>query len=81
MHTLKYTDLAELPSVVDITTAARALGLSRTYAYQLAKNGEFPCKVLRIGNCYRVPTAALLHLLHADHAMCSGQEYQATADY
>jgi excisionase family DNA binding protein len=66
MQTLKYKDLAELPSVVGITTAARALGLSRTYAYQLAKNGQFPCKVIRIGTCYRVPTAALLALLDAD---------------
>lgn len=80
MHTLKYTDLAELPSVVDITTAARALGLSRTYAYQLAKNGEFPCKVLRIGTCYRVPTAALLRLLHPDHVTNDGQEDRPTRD-
>lgn len=63
MQPLKYTDLAELPTVVDITTAARTLGLSRTYAYQLAKRNEFPCKVIRIGTCYRVPTAALLTLL------------------
>lgn len=63
MQALKYKDLAELPSVVDITTAARALGLSRTYAYQLAKQDQFPCKVIRIGTCYRVPTAALLAIL------------------
>lgn len=66
MQSINYADLAELPSVVDIVTAARVLGLSRTYAYQLAKNDRFPCKVLRIGNCYRVPTAALLSLLGAD---------------
>ncbi|MFD0852367.1 helix-turn-helix domain-containing protein [Actinomadura adrarensis] len=63
MKTLKYTDLAELPSVLDLMTAARALGLSRSYAYELAKNNQFPCKVLRIGQCYRVPTSALLTLL------------------
>jgi excisionase family DNA binding protein len=66
MQTLKYSELADLPSVVDIITAARALGLSRTYAYQLAKSNEFPCRVIRVGNCYRVPTAALLALLGAD---------------
>ncbi|TDE22070.1 DNA-binding protein [Actinomadura sp. 6K520] len=66
MQPLKYVELAELPSVVGIVTAARALGLSRTYAYQLAKNDQFPCKVIRIGNCYRVPTAALLSLLDAE---------------
>ncbi|MBA9007309.1 helix-turn-helix domain-containing protein [Thermomonospora cellulosilytica] len=63
METLKLAELTELPSVVDIMTAARALGLSRTHAYDLAKRGEFPCKVLRIGTSYRVPTANLLTLL------------------
>lgn len=67
MQTLKNAELAELPTVVDIVTAARALGLSRTYAYQLAKQGQFPCcKILRIGTCYRVPTAALQALLSSD---------------
>ncbi|GGU09889.1 hypothetical protein GCM10010177_81050 [Actinomadura citrea] len=55
MRPLKSVELAELPAVVDITTAARALGLSRTYAYQLAKQDQFPCKILRIGTCCRVP--------------------------
>ncbi|MFF0521514.1 helix-turn-helix transcriptional regulator [Actinomadura nitritigenes] len=63
MQPMKYSDLADLPTVVDITTAARALGLSRTYAYHLAKHDNFPCKVIRIGTSYRVPAAALLDLL------------------
>lgn len=63
MQPMKLTELTELPSVVDIVTAARALGLSRTYAYDLAKRGEFPCEVIRIGTAYRVPTAHLLNLL------------------
>ncbi|WP_376766275.1 helix-turn-helix domain-containing protein [Actinomadura litoris] len=40
--------------------------MSRTYAYQLAKSNELPCRVFRVGNCYRVPTADLLALLGAD---------------
>ncbi|MEU5991205.1 hypothetical protein ABZ806_19735 [Spirillospora sp. NPDC047418] len=28
-----------------------------------AKQNQFPCKVIRIGICYRVPTAALLAVL------------------
>jgi predicted DNA-binding transcriptional regulator AlpA len=56
-------DLHRLPSVVDITTAGKALGLSRTRAYELAKRGEFPCRLIRIGESYRVPTAELLRLL------------------
>ncbi|MGI8333656.1 helix-turn-helix domain-containing protein [Actinomadura scrupuli] len=65
METLKFSDLTHLPSVVDIVTAARALGLSRSHAYDLAKRDVFPCRVVRIGHLYRVPTADLLQLLGA----------------
>ncbi|WP_460443879.1 hypothetical protein [Amycolatopsis cihanbeyliensis] len=44
-------------------TAGRALGLGRTLAYELAKKDEFPCRVLRLGNSYRVVTADLLRVL------------------
>jgi hypothetical protein len=63
METLKYTDLANLPSVVPLMTAARALGLGRTKAYELAQKDRFPCRVIRIGDKYTVPTADLLRLL------------------
>lgn len=68
MEPMKLTDLATLPTVIDVATAARALGLSRTYAYVLAKRGEFPCRIIRIGTGYRVPTAELLTLLGIDDA-------------
>ncbi|WP_024936261.1 helix-turn-helix domain-containing protein [Actinomadura welshii] len=60
---MRYEDLDALPTVVSIMTAARALGLSRTYAYELAKRGDFPCRIIRIGTTYRVPTAELRKLL------------------
>ncbi|GAA0543845.1 MULTISPECIES: helix-turn-helix domain-containing protein [Actinomadura] len=63
MQTMQCRDLDTLPTVVNITTAARALGLSRTYAYELAKRGDFPCRIIRIGTTYRVPTAELRKLL------------------
>ena len=50
-------------ATVDLMTAARALGLGRTKAYELAKQDRFPCRVIRIGDTYRVPTAGLLELL------------------
>jgi hypothetical protein len=50
-------------ATVDLMTAARALGLGRTKAYELARTGEFPCRVIRIGDTYRIPTAGLLELL------------------
>ena len=49
-------------ATVDLMTAARALGLGRTKAYDLARRQQFPCPVLRIGYTYRVP-AGLLELL------------------
>jgi hypothetical protein len=48
---------------VDVSTAARALGLGRSTAYELARRDEFPCPVLRVGSSYRVPTAGLLRVL------------------
>jgi hypothetical protein len=48
---------------VDLMTAARALGLGRTKAYDLARRQQFPCRVIRIGDTYRVPTPGLLELL------------------
>ncbi len=50
-------------ATVDLITASAALGLGRTKAYGLARTGRFPCRVIRIGQVYRVPTAGLLELL------------------
>ncbi|MER5612034.1 hypothetical protein OG345_19090 [Streptomyces sp. NBC_01220] len=56
-------DLLALPVAVDLETSNRALGLGRSKGYELAKRGAYPCKVLRLGNAYRVVTADLLILL------------------
>lgn len=56
-------EIAELPTVLDLMTAARALGIGRTTAYALARDGGFPCAVIRVGGAYRVPTAGLLAVL------------------
>ena len=50
-------------ATVDLMTAARALGMGRTKAYELARSDQFPCRVIRIGDTYRIPTAGLLELL------------------
>ncbi len=50
-------------ATVDLMTAARALGMGRTKAYELARRDQFPCRVIRIGDTYRIPTAGLLQLL------------------
>ena len=63
MTPLTIAELQALPASVDLLTAARALCLGRTKAYDLARRGEFPCAVFRVGDTYRVPTVALLELL------------------
>ena len=48
-----------------IETAGAILGIGRSKSYELAKDGEFPVKVLRIGRRYLVPIPALMALLEA----------------
>lgn len=41
----------------------KALGISRTLGYELIRRGEFPVRILRLGNRNRIPTAELRALL------------------
>lgn len=75
-------ELLGLPAVIDLDTANRALLIGRSTGYGLAKHGEYPVKVLRLGNAYRVVTADLLKLLglqrqqgDADHAEGDGEQH------
>lgn len=56
-------ELDALPAVVDVPTAARVLGLSRTAAYELIRVGGWPTPVFRLGRLIRIPTAPMLNLL------------------
>ena len=60
---LTRAELLALPVTIDVPTAARALGLGRSTAYELARRDEFPCRVLRVGSSYRIPTADLMRVL------------------
>jgi hypothetical protein len=44
----------------DIVTAGSVLGIGRTTAYRLARSGEFPVPLLKVGNRYLVAVAHLL---------------------
>ena len=76
---LTLAQLAALPASVSLLEAARALGIGRTSAYQLARDGQFPCPLIKVGVLYRVPTAGLLRLLglasptHPDRAAGPGE--------
>src|SRR5256885_16708528 len=57
-------ELLGLPAAVPLwPTAARALGIGRTKAHQLARAGQFPVPLLRLGAAYRVRTTDLWVLL------------------
>lgn len=56
-------DLATLPPTVDLMTAAKILGIGRSVAYALVREGRWPTPVVRAGRLIRVPTAPLLNLL------------------
>ncbi|MEW1655987.1 hypothetical protein [Streptomyces sp. NPDC093707] len=62
-HGMTREELLALPAAIDLNTGNRALGLGRSKGYALAKQGQYPCKVLRLGKAYRVVTADLLGLL------------------
>ena len=68
-------ELFALPVSVPLVVAARAFGLARTKAHELARAGDFPCRVIRVGQRYRVPRSALLAALgYADPATAAGAE-------
>ena len=56
-------DIAALPPMLDVTTTAALLGISRATAYRLAADNDLPVPVQRVGHSLRVPTAPLLALL------------------
>lgn len=62
-NTMSIAEALRLPVSVDLVTAGRAHGLGRTKSHELARAGEFPCPVLRLGNQYRVTRADLLRSL------------------
>jgi hypothetical protein len=60
---LTFPELFDLPTVVDLRTAARAVGISINTAYKLVHAQRFPCPVMRLGWRYQVSTAGLLKAL------------------
>ncbi len=54
------------PATVSPEKAAAALGISRSYAYELVRRDEFPVKVLKVGSKRRVVTASIVALLSGE---------------
>ncbi|GGW95566.1 integrase [Streptomyces chryseus] len=60
---LTRAEILALPAAIDLDTANRALAIGRSTGYALAKRDQYPCRVLRLGNAYRVITTDLLRIL------------------
>jgi hypothetical protein len=75
-------ELLALPVSVDLTTAGRAFGFGRTKSFVLAKAGEFPCRVICVGQqrTYRVPRSAIFEALGVSEAdLADSREPQTAA--
>lgn len=56
-------ELAALPPVLDVPTAAHILGIGRSLAYDLVRHGTWPTPVVRVGKLIKIPTQPLVKLL------------------
>src|SRR4051794_7529428 len=57
---------APLPPTLDVVAAADLLGIGRTVAYRLIREGRWPTHVVRVGRKIKVPTVPLLRFLGVD---------------
>ena len=64
---VRLDEVGALPVVLDAVTAGRMLGLGRTSAYRLLRQGAFPVPAHRAGKVWVVPTAGVLAHLGLDH--------------
>jgi hypothetical protein len=55
--------LAIEDTTVDLETGNRAFGIGRSLGYKLAREGRYPCRVIRAGSAYRVVTTDLRRAL------------------
>lgn len=57
-------EIRACPATIDVPFACSALGISKSWGYQLVAQGEFPARVIQIGSSRtRVVTASLISLL------------------
>ena len=54
-----------LGATTDVETAAEIIGIGRSKAYLLARDDEFPVRLLRIGRRILVPVPGILALIGA----------------
>jgi hypothetical protein len=52
VNALSDAEILAQPAAVDLVTAGRAFRIGRTKSHELARAGEFPVPLLRLGNRY-----------------------------
>ncbi|MGV9270265.1 helix-turn-helix domain-containing protein [Kitasatospora sp. NPDC003701] len=78
---LSFVEMFELPTVVDVRTAARALGVCPATVYRMLQRQAFPCPVLRVGGRYRIPTIELMRALGVDEHPVYSVEFSRPAEF
>ncbi|MFJ9555311.1 helix-turn-helix domain-containing protein [Nocardiopsis sp. NPDC101807] len=69
---VRLDEVGSLPVVLDVLTAGRMLGMGRTSAYRLLRQGSFPVPAHRVGTAWVVPTAGVLAHLGLPVSSTSG---------
>jgi 3-deoxy-D-arabino-heptulosonate 7-phosphate (DAHP) synthase class II len=77
---LTFAEAFDLPLSVDLRTAARAFAVCPATAYRLIHSGRFPCRVVRIGHQYRIPTASLMRALGIENLPVYEADVKAGAE-
>ncbi|GAA4559488.1 DNA-binding protein [Pseudonocardia xishanensis] len=72
MATPSLDEIREWGPTCGIPEAAKPLGISRSYAFELARLDTFPCRVLKVGRRYRVVTSSLVALLESGQQGSAG---------
>lgn len=57
------------PSFIGMPAAAEALGITESAAYQMVRNGTFPCPHTRMGRSLKVPVPPLMHYMNIPDAI------------
>lgn len=71
---LSRSELLALPPTVPLwPTAAAVVGVGRSTAYEMARTGEWPTRLLRLGRLIKVPTSELLALVGVDQPGGGGE--------
>ncbi|MFJ9952560.1 DNA-binding protein [Kitasatospora sp. NPDC091207] len=78
---MTFPEVFGLPLAVDLRTAARAFDICLGTAYRLIALNSFPCPVLRVGWCYRVPTTGLLRALGIEPRPVQAVDLLTGAEY